>query len=108
MSDIRLNKLDLENLIFVLEKENEEIDAIIKNMNLAIKTLDKNKWNSKEKSQMDEKFLPYMNKVEMQILPYLNDCTKILRESSRNYREVDQSNKKIIEDITNSNLIDII
>ena len=67
MSDIKLQSSLLDDLIIKLEQDNLEIVDLIKNSNDAIRTLDDKKWKSKEKIEMDEKLIPYMNNNQILI-----------------------------------------
>lgn len=108
MADIKIDSLALDSLIIDLQKDNEAVYTIIKNINDAYRTLDKNRWKSKEKDRMDEKINSYMQKLDNQILSYLNDCTNLLKIASNTYQETDLKNKKNIEEISNSISIDIV
>ena len=77
MSDIKLQSSLLDDLIIKLEQDNLEIVDLIKNSNDAIRTLDDKKWKAKEKIEMDEKLIPYMNKLDNQLLNYLKECTDL-------------------------------
>ena len=91
MSDIKLQSSLLDNLIIKLAQDNLEIVDLIKNSNDAIRTLDDKKWKSKEKIEMDEKLIPYMNKLDNQLLNYLNECTDLLKLAKTSYEDVDRN-----------------
>lgn len=99
MKTIDSSNIDL--LISELEKNNEEICCIVKNINIAIKSLDDTKWNSLEKQKIDEKLIPYITKIDKDLEEYLNTGTNILRNTSKLYVEADLKNKKLVEELEN-------
>ena len=106
MSDIKLQSSLLDDLIIKLEQDNLEIVDLIKNSNDAIRTLDDKKWKSKEKIEMDEKLIPYMNKLDNQLLNYLNECTDLLKLAKASYEETDKSISRSMSKIDNDILIE--
>lgn len=98
MENIKLENINLENVIIALEKDNETINEIIKNTNDAIRTLDESEWKSTEKEKMDESWNPYMQKIE-NYMSYLNECTSLLREASLTYQNTTSSLQQKIGDI---------
>ena len=39
---------------------------------------------------MDEKLIPYMNKLDNQLLNYLKECTDLLKLAKTSYEDVDR------------------
>lgn len=96
-----IDNSNIELLITELEKNTEEICSIVKNINMAIKSLDDTKWNSQEKEKIDEKLIPYINKIDKDLEEYLNASINILRNTSKLYEEADAKNKKLVEELEN-------
>lgn len=107
-SNISLDHSGLENLIVVLEKDNLEIDTIIKETNKAIRTLDETKWKSREKDRLDEKLMPFIDKAEKNALTYLNASTNLLRDINKKYQKDDELMSKQIDQIINNNQVDVL
>lgn len=99
MADLNIDILSLDSLILELEKDNKNIVDIIKNINDAIRLLDKSKWNSKEKEKFDEQFVPYITSLDNQMFEYLNTCTNLLKNAKETYKELDLNNKKSVDNI---------
>ena len=81
--DIEIDEAKLEDLINVLEKDNieliEQIDYIYDTM---IK-IEKNDWNSPEKTRMDEDFIPYLKKQSDILNKSLTSKINILKDRLR-------------------------
>lgn len=103
MKDINIQYHELEAKILKLEEYNSKLEDIIKNINCKIKSLDENIWNSPEKKKLDEQFIPYIEKLEMNIGIYLKVNIDVLKKAVIAYQKSESNIKNQLK-----NSIDII
>ncbi len=93
MEDIKIEPQALSNTINVLEKNNQEILDVIKNINKAIKELDETKWSAPNKKEIDEYLLPYIENSEATITTDLGNCIYVLQYALNKYATSDSNIK---------------
>lgn len=108
MADIEIKRAELSNLVTKLEKNNLDISNSLTKINSYIKSLDESVWNSPEKRKIDEKMLPFIEKVDNTVFNNLKLYTDKLTFAIDKYYESEMSIKKDVEDTSNSNNIEIL
>ena len=102
MYNIDLKEIELENLIKNLEINNSKmIDSIDKIYNEFIK-IDKKDWNSPEKTNIDNKFIPYLKKEKELLKNSFNSKNELLKYALASYRNLNEKIKNkasALEDI---------
>lgn len=106
MYDIEIKPELLNDIIKSLEITNEKIVEIVKNVNLAMKSLDEDKWKSPEKTKIDNEFMVYLDKLEKNVPMQLNECTNILKRVILEYEKTHGKIQKDVE-IVSSNTDEI-
>lgn len=108
MTDIEIKIDELSNLVTKLERNNLDISNSLTKINSYIKSLDESVWNSPEKRKIDEKMLPFIEKVDNTVFSNLKLYTDKLTFAINKYYESEMSIKKEVEDTSSSNNIDIL
>ncbi len=89
MHNVVLDPIRLRDIITLLKKDNEEINETIKNINNTIKSLDETKWNSPEKTKINNELIPYIDLEEKNIASILNECIFSLNQALNTYSQTD-------------------
>ena len=87
-SDIRIEEIELREIIEKLKKETDNINTKITNINSLIRSLDESVWISPEKKQIDESLIPFIDDKE-QIKEELTNCIITLKNALSSYLESD-------------------
>ena len=98
MTDIKINKTELETLIGILEEDNKAIIQSITNVIMALETLDEKKWKSSEKKKIEEELIPYLRKIKDGYGSQLNRCTNFIKSAKEKYQSLDQTFDKTINE----------
>ena len=102
MNDIKIDILNLEKLISMLDKDTVEINNSLMNINNTLKQLDSSKWSSPEKDKIDSEFMVYMNesvaKAEIELKAPLNNLRKALEK----YKNLNNKIEKATENLAGS------
>lgn len=87
----------LSNLINELEKNVNDITDIIKKMNISIRTLNDDNWQSKEKNKLDDELLPFISHLDDHLLNYLMEPVNLLKNINQVYSDKESDISKNID-----------
>ncbi len=90
IGDIQVSVNSLSDLIVVLRNDNKQICNIIKNVTDSVNKLDETKWKTPEKEKMNEILLPYLEKININMENFLNECTDLLEKANISYNRTDE------------------
>ena len=107
MENIFLDSSKLEQIILSLEEDNNNIDEIIKKMQLEIKKLDNMVWQSSEKEKLDEKYVSYFQMIENGLKPYLQECSNFVKNAALKYQQTNDILTKKTSYLDDGNLGDV-
>jgi len=79
---------DLQDLITKLDADNKRIQELMKDINKNFLEIDEEKWNSPEKKQIDENFIPYIIKKESSVNNNFNKCLDDLISVKNKYESL--------------------
>ena len=73
----------------VIEEDIKIIEEILMKVVKANSSLDNSKWKSTEKDRMDQEYIPYMNKISINVPNALRKHLNMLRESVNIYEDTE-------------------
>ena len=94
--NIEIQHEPLRETLNVIEEDINVIEEILLKVVKANGSLDEGKWKSTEKNKMDQEYIPYMNKISINVPKALRKHLNLLRESVNIY---ENKESELIEEI---------